>query len=254
MQVAHKQSSKLIIMRKYVFLLVLSTIIINNASSQNVGIGTNTPSAKLDVNGNLRIRTIPAGVAADSYLTVDQEGNIRKSSSALQSFIVIDRGVQDETYIGEPGSLYQFNDPVENPEDGYGILNFMPGATITREYIPGATGQCLGVRVPEGVYQVTMTYTGFIPPKNSPSDTWMPSPDFFNFFYSTPAGADEGIYGQSYNTVPSKWGFRGSISLIMGVSGSKFFPFNLGWGVSEAIDTGREITLSWAQLCLIKLR
>ncbi|CAM1374083.1 hypothetical protein [Tenacibaculum xiamenense] len=44
----------------------------------NVGIGVASPSSKLDVNGNARIRSIAGGAASDQVLTVDGSGNVRK--------------------------------------------------------------------------------------------------------------------------------------------------------------------------------
>lgn len=43
-----------------------------------VGINTTLPTKTLDVNGEMRIREIPAGDSSDMILVVDQEGNIRK--------------------------------------------------------------------------------------------------------------------------------------------------------------------------------
>jgi hypothetical protein len=37
-----------------------------------------TPTKSLDVNGELRIRTLPAGAAADDILSTDANGNVRK--------------------------------------------------------------------------------------------------------------------------------------------------------------------------------
>ncbi len=49
-------------------------------SSGNFGIGVVSPSAKLDVNGNTRIRSIAGGATSDQVLTVDGIGNVRKVS------------------------------------------------------------------------------------------------------------------------------------------------------------------------------
>ncbi|WP_395061557.1 tail fiber domain-containing protein [Flavobacterium sp.] len=47
-------------------------------STGNLGIGTSTPSNKLDINGTARIRSTAAGTATDDVLTVDPTGVIRK--------------------------------------------------------------------------------------------------------------------------------------------------------------------------------
>ena len=49
----------------------------------NVGIGTTDPSAKLDVNGRGRIRSIPTGTETDKILTADTDGNIRKIDAPI---------------------------------------------------------------------------------------------------------------------------------------------------------------------------
>ena len=52
------------------------------SSTGNVGIGTDAPSTKLDVNGNARVRTLPAGAAADGIVTTDANGNLRQRTAA----------------------------------------------------------------------------------------------------------------------------------------------------------------------------
>ncbi|WP_103071729.1 tail fiber domain-containing protein [Aquimarina sediminis] len=47
-----------------------------------VGMGTNNPTVRLDVNGNARIRSIATGAASDEVLTADANGNIRKVTMA----------------------------------------------------------------------------------------------------------------------------------------------------------------------------
>jgi hypothetical protein len=56
------------------------------SSNGNVGIGSGaTPSAKLDVNGNARVRTIPASADTDQLVTADADGNLRKVNSLKAS-------------------------------------------------------------------------------------------------------------------------------------------------------------------------
>lgn len=43
-----------------------------------VGIGTNSPTQRLDINGTARLRSVPTGLQTDQVLTVDGSGNIRK--------------------------------------------------------------------------------------------------------------------------------------------------------------------------------
>jgi hypothetical protein len=55
-------------------------IILPYALNAQVGINTTTPTKSLDINGELRIRTLPVGVAADDILSTDTNGNVRKVS------------------------------------------------------------------------------------------------------------------------------------------------------------------------------
>ena len=48
------------------------------SKDKNVGIGTNDPLKRLDVDGETRIRLLPAGEATDEIVTTDSDGNLRK--------------------------------------------------------------------------------------------------------------------------------------------------------------------------------
>ncbi|SFD54404.1 tail fiber domain-containing protein [Flavobacterium phragmitis] len=53
---------------------------INNAAGANtgkIGINTNDPQAQLDVNGQARVRNLPAGTTTDKIVTADTDGNLR---------------------------------------------------------------------------------------------------------------------------------------------------------------------------------
>lgn len=52
----------------------------NTVSTGNIGIGVATPSAKLDVDGDARVRTLPNGNTTDQIVTADVNGNLRKVS------------------------------------------------------------------------------------------------------------------------------------------------------------------------------
>jgi len=47
-------------------------------STGKMGISTTAPTASLDVNGGVRVRNLPVGVATDSVVTADANGNLRK--------------------------------------------------------------------------------------------------------------------------------------------------------------------------------
>ena len=51
-------------------------------SAGNVGIGTTTPGAKLDVAGNARIQSLPAGAGTDDVVVADANGLLKKVSAS----------------------------------------------------------------------------------------------------------------------------------------------------------------------------
>lgn len=67
-------------------LFLLTTLLPNNATAQ-VGIGTTVPTAKLDVDGDLRVRDLPT-LTESEVLTTDTNGNIGK----FKTFLISDAG------------------------------------------------------------------------------------------------------------------------------------------------------------------
>lgn len=58
--------------KNFAILFVIST-----SAFAQVGINTNDPSKTLDVNGEVRVRTLPAGGTIDNILVADTSGNLR---------------------------------------------------------------------------------------------------------------------------------------------------------------------------------
>lgn len=54
------------------------------------GIGSISPTQKLDVDGQVRIRNLPSAASTDSYVTADASGNLRIKSSSTPSYAVGD--------------------------------------------------------------------------------------------------------------------------------------------------------------------
>jgi hypothetical protein len=98
--------------------------IYNNGS---LGIGTNTPTAKLDVAGTARIQNLPAGANTESVVTVDGAGNLHKKAA----------GFTGATYVG---TLYSGNTgaPPANPP----VTGFFTSAT---GYVYSCAGACRDV-------------------------------------------------------------------------------------------------------------
>ena len=68
----------------------------------NIGIGTSDPTAKLDIAGDVRIRTINNGADTDNILTRDSSGNIRRRTAAQ---IVAAGGGNDDNIYSTNGTI-----------------------------------------------------------------------------------------------------------------------------------------------------
>ncbi|MBU2927273.1 hypothetical protein KO515_03435, partial [Winogradskyella psychrotolerans] len=78
-----------------------NTLVVDG-SANGVGIGTNSPTAKLDVNGDARIRTVNNGADTDNILTRDSDGNIRRRTAAQ---IVAAGGGSDDNIYSTNGTI-----------------------------------------------------------------------------------------------------------------------------------------------------
>lgn len=58
-------------------ILLLMTVPLLSIHAQ-VGVNTDSPTATLDVNGNVRVRTVATGSSTDQFLVADTDGNIKK--------------------------------------------------------------------------------------------------------------------------------------------------------------------------------
>lgn len=84
-------------LKHYIFSFFL--IVLVHELTAQVGVNTQNPTSTLDVNGNVRIRTTPAGVAADDVLTTDANGNIRQRTAA--EVVIAGGGVTDNVYTAD---------------------------------------------------------------------------------------------------------------------------------------------------------
>lgn len=78
-------------------------------SSGDVGIGTSVPSSKLDVNGNLRIRSVPMAASGNDILVIDGDGNVMKSSISSLQVNVSDLNKQIQSTEAQVRSLLAQN-------------------------------------------------------------------------------------------------------------------------------------------------
>jgi len=70
-------------MKKIYILCILCNL--HFLQAQNVGINTPVPTKTLDINGDLRIRTLPAGTGVDKLIVADASGNILKQTSSVRT-------------------------------------------------------------------------------------------------------------------------------------------------------------------------
>lgn len=74
--------------KNYLFLLsIFLFVFIQHTATAQVGIGTTVPTAKLDVDGDLRVRDLPT-LTESEVLTTDVNGNIGK----FRTFLISDAG------------------------------------------------------------------------------------------------------------------------------------------------------------------
>jgi len=77
------------------------------SKDREVGVGTITPTKKLDVNGDARIRTLPVGTATDEVVTTDANGNLRKVPAST---------------IGGGANLVEDNNFIDITDDDGGLV------------------------------------------------------------------------------------------------------------------------------------
>lgn len=80
-----------IMMKKNLFkaaLLVLLSAGGAQAQTGNFGIGTTSPTKRLDVDGDARVRNLPAGTTSDNVVTTDVNGNLRQVAAPLFNEVI----------------------------------------------------------------------------------------------------------------------------------------------------------------------
>ncbi|MBM1104559.1 hypothetical protein JQC67_00270 [Aurantibacter crassamenti] len=83
-----------------------------DSTNSRLGLGTNSPEVRLDIDGNARIRDIPVGVSGDELITTDTNGNLRKlpiSSLETKSSISQNSSTGIITHNSEDGTSQTVN-------------------------------------------------------------------------------------------------------------------------------------------------
>lgn len=109
-----------------------------NPLGSNVGIGTTSPTKKIDVNGEARIRTLPTGLTTENILVVNGSGDVRAVSPNAR---FKDKEIPTGLINGSNVTFTLANTPVSGSEHVYrnGLLQesgagndyTISGATIT---------------------------------------------------------------------------------------------------------------------------
>lgn len=92
-----------------------------DSNNSRLGLGTNGPSAKLDVNGSTRIRNLPAGNSSDQVITTDTNGNLRKMPfSSMETKTTISQNTTTGviTHNSEDGTSQNVNVVSANANNG----------------------------------------------------------------------------------------------------------------------------------------
>ncbi|KPM31785.1 Collagen triple helix repeat-containing protein [Croceitalea dokdonensis DOKDO 023] len=94
----------------------------SSANNGNVGIGITNAAARLDVNGNARVRTLPASADTDQLVSADANGNLRKVNSLKASKVFYPPSIAIDASTPDPATnrtidlhaqyIAQFGSPV----------------------------------------------------------------------------------------------------------------------------------------------
>lgn len=77
--------------------------------NQEVGIGVNAPTERLDINGTIRLRDVDTSSIIDTILVIDNNGVVKKSSlNAIES-------IDSATHDGDTLRIYETSTPVVVP-------------------------------------------------------------------------------------------------------------------------------------------
>ncbi|WP_419213520.1 hypothetical protein ACNR9Q_05020 [Maribacter sp. X9] len=139
-------------------------------NNKRLGVGTNSPDVRLDVNGTTKIRNLPAGAASDQLVVADTNGNLKKlpisnletkttitqnnttgiithtsEDGTLQTVKVVSTNANNSIAAGSDGGAYLYN-----PIKAFGKYNAF-NSTYYGQGIASVS------KLNDGKYRVTMT-------------------------------------------------------------------------------------------------
>ncbi|MCT8338779.1 hypothetical protein MG296_01830 [Flavobacteriaceae bacterium TK19130] len=188
-------------------ILLLATLFIAFEMSAQVGINTSNPQTTLDVNGDLRVRTVQDNSAtSDQYLVVDTDGYVRKTTFDLSGTFITEfmgYSTNNDTSVSDTSIISRIN-------------------SITASFNTGNFNASTSVFTPpiDGIYRITMTITA------RRVGSLIPQPYYtFGLARSTGAGENIGqwvarfsltgrIISESYNIVGHTATFTTAVNLL----------------------------------------
>ncbi|WP_378103244.1 hypothetical protein [Chryseobacterium sp. sg2396] len=117
---------------KIIYYIIVCMVIGSTVEAQNVGIGTETPTRTLDINGETRIRMLPSGNMQDKgVVTVDQDGNLyRADRIVVKGDLKSGLETQDHKgwYLLDGRSLNSLSASARNAALSLGFTSNLPNA------------------------------------------------------------------------------------------------------------------------------
>lgn len=193
-------------MKKIYILIILCNI--HFLQAQNVGINTTAPTKMLDVNGELRIRTLPTGTGLNNLVVADAAGNILKRTISVNTANVGDikdsysNADHDGWYLLNGRSLASLSATAQANANTLGFNAVLPDFAGAYTKTAGATEtvNIQGGSPTIGILKANLPQYNLNAVTNNPGNHQHTNDDEFTTYGSLAAGPTVGAYdGGGYN-------------------------------------------------------